>query len=83
MPDERPKWNLILQFDDQSPSFSYGFQAGQIWQSMVCGVHFETQFSGEILELVQRMPVRKNYTFEIKDIGNGWYYLKGTPEPGG
>lgn len=73
-------YNCILQFDDQSPSFSFGFQAGVIWQKTKSGEPFTDQFSGDNLELVQRMASRAGYEFEITDAGNGWYNLISTPK---
>lgn len=72
-------YDCILQFDDQSPSFAMGFQAGAIWEKMKTREPFEEMFSGEILELVQRMPSRCGYHFEISEIGNGWFKLIATP----
>ena len=73
------EWACILTFDDQSPSFALGFQAGEIWQETKQREYFETIFSGEILEFVQRMPARCNYDFEISPYSEGWFYLKATP----
>lgn len=72
-------YSCILQFDDQTPNFTYGFQAGQIWESMKTRNPFTMQFCGEILELVQRMPVRCDYQFEIEEMGHGWYQLEAIP----
>lgn len=72
---EGVNYDLILQFDDQSPSFAYGFQAGQIWTKMDSCDQFTEMFSGEILELVQRMASRKNYSFKISSVRDGWYLL--------
>lgn len=73
-------YSLVLQFDDQSPSFAFGFQAGQIWQMTKSRAPFETSFSGENLELIQRMPTRCEYEFIITDIGSGWYALDACPK---
>jgi hypothetical protein len=72
-------WECILQFDDESPAFAFGFQAGGIWERMKTRQPFEDQFCGEILELVQRMPSRCNYNFAITAQENGWYHLSATP----
>ena len=72
-------YTCILQFDDQSPSFTYGFQAGQIWQLTKTNEPFDFQFCGEILELVQRMPPRCNYTFKIDSLDDDWYNLQAVP----
>lgn len=69
----------ILQFDDPSPSFALGFQVGEIWAKMDTREEFALMFSGDVLEIVQRMAVRKNYTFDIQEAGVGWYSLHATP----
>ena len=73
------EYEKILEFDDQSPSFAYGFQAGQIWALMGTGQPFDFLFSGDILELVQRMPARKGYVFEFTTLGDNWYSINATP----
>lgn len=75
------EYEMILQFDDQSPSFALGFQAGMIWKKMETREEFTEQFCGEILELVQRMASRKNYRFEITnaDEHGEWFNLHAIP----
>lgn len=34
---EETDYGLILSFDDQSPSFVYGWEAGVIWQRLTSG----------------------------------------------
>lgn len=70
---------MILQFDDQSPSFAFGFQAGEIWEKTKSGEPFTYQFCGDILELVQRMQSRCNYSFDITGSGDDWFLLEATP----
>lgn len=72
-------YNCILQFDDQSPSFAHGFRAGVIWEKTKTGEPFTDQFSGDNLELIQRMASRLDYAFHIEDAGNGWFNLTATP----
>lgn len=74
-------YDLILTFDDQSPSFTFGFQAGVIWEKMKRREEFTEQFCGDILELVQRMPARTNYRFEIEpaEETGAWYNLRAIP----
>lgn len=76
---DKTGWKCILEFDDQSPSFALGFQAGEIWSATKSREPFELLFSGEILELVQRIPSRCDYDFQINEVVNGWYKLNATP----
>lgn len=77
-------YKCILEFDDQSPAFTLGFQAGGIWERMKTGEGFIDVFSGENLELIQRMPARQNgetrYVFDIQEMKDGWYKLIATPQ---
>lgn len=83
MTDENEsEWMCVLQFDDQSTSFAYGFEAGQIWQAMGDRKPLDLLVHGENLELIQRMFVRQNYVQQIEKMeGDGeWYHLRAMPK---
>lgn len=48
------KYEMVLQFDDDSPSFTHGFQAGCVWEKMNSGEPFQYTFNGAVLELVEK-----------------------------
>jgi len=72
-------YKCILPFDDQSPSFTYGFQAGRIWSLLLDGEPFEETFCGDILDLVQRMQTRFEGLVEgpmkIDKLADDWYTI--------
>lgn len=74
-------YQSILQFDDQSPSFAHGFEAGQVWQAMRDRMPIELPVHGENLELFQRMFIRQQYVHRIEPLEDAdWYVLRAMPK---
>jgi hypothetical protein len=55
--NDGPGYRLILSFPDQSPSFAFGFAAGQIWAEMKRNEQAELAFdvASENRDVVYRM----------------------------
>lgn len=66
-------YNLVLPFDDDSPSFAQGFEAAMIYEAMKRGEPVDQTIHGVNIELLERMSAKMNYTCRIKEIGYGWY----------
>ena len=75
-----PGWELVLAFPDQSSSFCYGFEAGQIWERMKAGERIEQTVNDENREMYVRMAQAKGWRAEFERINDdGWEMLILTP----
>lgn len=68
---------LLIRFSDQSPSYTYGFEAGIIWQMMETGIKdFNRTIRVENIEVVKDMCLKMDYVFDLKKYGQdefeGW-----------
>lgn len=73
------EYNLILRFDDPTPSYTYGFEAGIIWALMETGVeNINRPIREENIEVIQRMGSRLGYRTDLKPTMGGWLDLEAT-----
>ncbi len=71
-------WGLLVRFEDQSPSYCYGFEAGKVWRDMELGTSpIETTFREENLHTLSRMADTMKYQF-AHDITSVEGWLTGT-----
>lgn len=76
--------SLALAFTDQSPSYTYGFEAGQIWALLdelgppIVDRGWSEGFPvrEENAEVYRRMASRFGYAIEIRDVGHGWMGMR-------
>ncbi len=62
---EASKYDLIVAFTDESGSFTNGFEAGQIWESMKrCDSTIEKTVHTENEETIRRMAHAEGYEIE-------------------
>lgn len=71
------KSSLLIRFDDQSQSYTLGFEAGIIWEKIENGVtDFNRTIRVENINVVKDMCNKTGYVFEIKEYGRaefeGW-----------
>jgi len=67
--------SLLVSFPDQTPAYSYGFEAGMLWARMEAGDHeeFEVTTRVENREVVYRMAVASGWGVEVHPSGvEGW-----------
>lgn len=56
---------LILRFENQSSDYAEGFEAGQLWAKMECGLPINKQTIHAVnLKQVQEMAIAKDYVLE-------------------
>lgn len=73
MSEEADHFKLIFAFRDQSPSFSYGFTCGRIWQQMrTATVPFSETVMAELREDIIAMATASGWKENIKDITKDW-----------
>lgn len=75
--NDGPGYRLILSFPDQSPSFAFGFTAGQIWAEMKRNEQAELCFdvAAENREIVYRMAESLGWEVECQPMAgefDGW-----------
>lgn len=71
----------VLIFDDESPSFVHGFEAGQLWQGMKAREPLDTPIHEANLGLVRKMLSHHKYTEVIEPCAEGdWYRLRAMPK---
>src|ERR1700761_4008733 len=73
--NDKSGWVLVVRFEDQSPSYCHGFEAGKIWRSMeIDEALIETTVMGENLKTLQRMADAMTYEMvaEPSSIGD-WH----------
>lgn len=76
--NEQARWGLIVAFPDDSPSFTNGYEAGQIGRRMQCAEpSIETTLHTENAEVISNMALHYGYTVDIKptDVA-GWSECK-------
>lgn len=74
---EKVDASLVVSFDDQSESFTHGFEAGIIWKRMMDG---EVQIDGcngmmcheQNITVFRRMALAQQYDMEISYSENEW-----------
>ncbi len=60
--------SLIIRFDDQSKNYTYGFEAGIIWEKMESGVpDFNRTIRVENIPVIKRMCNEMGYVFQVKE----------------
>lgn len=76
---ETTGYALVVSFEDQSPSYCYGFEAGCIWQRMQDGdeQEIEVTVSSENRETIRRMGLAKGWDADFQPTGDPtWLFLK-------
>lgn len=68
MSDENAEYGLIVSFEDQSPSYVNGFEAGGIWERLRSGNEAEIEVTIHTAnrETVSRMCVAEGWSVEFK-----------------
>lgn len=80
-------YGLLVAFDDQSPAYVYGFEAGMIWAQMRAGTTsgIEVTTHAENRETIRRMAISDGWTIECNPSEvDGWDYtvlVKDQPAP--
>lgn len=65
MSEDKSGWALVVRFEDQSPSYCHGFEAGKIWKSMEDGLmQIEATVREENLSTLRRMADAMKYTMD-------------------
>ena len=75
---------MIFAFPDQSPAFTYGFEAGQVWAaidnegSLEVDRGWTTGFPvrEENIELYRRMAGARHYRIETRQPVDGWVAMR-------
>ncbi len=71
-------FNLVMSFNDQSNSFTHGFECGQIWEQMKSNKKFDKYlFHINNKEQIEMMCKKFLYTYSIEIIDDTWCYLTG------
>ncbi len=70
---------LVFRFDDQSSSFTNGWECGELWKDMENQIEIERTVHGENLEMIQRMGSKHGYITKLKSLDNGWFHLSARP----
>lgn len=72
-------YGMIVAFDDTSPSFVHGFEAGMIWARLEqgdaeidLGLSEGLPIHQESVEIVKRMAAARGYEVTFGVPGNGW-----------
>lgn len=69
-------FGLIMPFKDQSNSFTFGFECGQIWEQLKATKPFDHYlFHVSNKEQVEMMCRRFHYSFMIESSDDTWCYL--------
>lgn len=85
MGEKEQQYGLLISFEDQSPSFVHGFEAGQIWEAM----QDEKPEIGKIvhtanMDLISQMAARAGYVIELTSSGmDEWTNLRAYRRPQG
>jgi len=67
---------MQMPFLDQSESFVFGFEAGQIWTRMEIGFKFEDYLiHNENKDQIEMICRRFNYSFIVHRVSSEWSYL--------
>lgn len=67
MSEDKSGWGLLVRFEDQSPSYCYGFEAGKIWKSMENGeLLIEATVREENLTTLRRMADVMKYEMDTE-----------------
>lgn len=70
---------LLIRFPNQDPSFTYGFEAGMVWEKMASGQPIEMPIRVENESLVRQMALKANYRYDIQRLVDGeWLYFEGS-----
>lgn len=76
-------YNLVLPFKDQSPSFVYGFECGQLYEQIRKGEKIEgEQIHEENREQMEIICRRFVYKYEIGISVAGWCSFDAEPSGG-
>jgi hypothetical protein len=79
------EYGLVLPFDDDSPSFVHGFEAGRIAMCMQQGltpIDDAMPVHSENAEVLRRMADYYAYRIELRPSGtDGWLYLRASKVP--
>ncbi|RYD67465.1 MAG: hypothetical protein EOP83_02835 [Verrucomicrobiaceae bacterium] len=85
MEDEPTSYGLVVSFEDQSPSFVNGFEAGMLWQQMKTETKIAAATHTQNRETLRRMAIASGFSFEARPSEvAGWDYTemrKLQPEP--
>lgn len=70
---------LLVSFEDQSPSFVHGFEAGTIWEKLRHSKVYSIEMTvhDENVETIRRMAVAEGWDAEFTPSEvEGWTYLR-------
>ena len=78
MTEDKSGWGLLVRFEDQSPSYCYGFEAGKIWKSMEIGeIEIEATVREENLATLRRMADVMKYEMKDEETSvEGWHHAR-------
>lgn len=68
-------YQLLVSFPDQSPPFTYGFEAGNIWAMLTANLVSELNFTTRVenREVIMRMAAARGWRIDVKlDVAEGW-----------
>ena len=66
-------YEIVIRFDDESPSFVHGFESGMIWAAMEAGASpISRMVHTDIAVLLQRMAENHGYILSMESISDGW-----------
>jgi len=69
-------YGLVLRFEDQSNSFTHGFECGIIWQKLKDKQVIDREtINTENKEQIQQMAEVHHRIAEFEDIADGWTIL--------
>lgn len=75
-------WELAIRFQDQSPSYAYGFEAGQFWAEMKGGASLiQRMVMAETTSMIQRMADYLGYIMSEEQQEYGWVTVTLTKTP--
>jgi len=67
------EWELAIRFDDQSPSYAFGFEAGQFWAEMKNGASLIQRMAmEETMPMLRRMADYQRYILTEEPVEYGW-----------
>ena len=74
------EYSLVMPFDNQSPSFAFGFECGRLYQTMLDGkkIEFEAVHS-ENIKQIEILCKRFRYHFSGEEVSTGWWSINAEP----
>lgn len=70
-------YELALRFPDQSPSFAYGFEAGQLWHRLACETeNIEQEIHASNRQVCALMAEARGWNVEFEEWVDDWLIVK-------